>query len=216
MSFKIAMLGLPGAGKGTQSQKLSEEYGIPAVSMGGLLRAEEDAVIYHDDEEEENRDLYRLGDAVVRTQEPEGLPEYVETLGQRLENGEGPSTDTSTYFLEKRLNQPDCEDGYVIDGFPRWREQAEAMDDIDTLDAVVYLDVSEDEIYRRLAERGRGDDTEDAIARRIAWQAAGMEKVFDHYADSPVPVETVDADPSIDAVWEDVQKTVEQYARDAQ
>ncbi len=216
MSLNLAVLGLPGAGKGTQSQKISDRYDVPAVSMGDLLRAESDAVIRYDDDEEENRDLYRIGDAVARTQEPELLPDYLETIGQRLNNGEGPSTATSTYFLEQRLDQSDCEQGYVIDGFPRWQEQADAMDDIDTLDAIIYLDVSEDEIYRRLMERGRDDDTPDAIARRIEWQRDGLDDVLDHYSDSTVPVETIDADPSPDDVWADIYDTMEQYTGDTQ
>lgn len=232
--FNVALLGLPGAGKGTQAAKLSEKYDVPAIGMGDLLRAERDAVIHYDDDDMEERDLYFIVDGeeqqaatitdartyddagkVKRAETPdtrEQLPTHQETIGQRLDAGGGPSTATSAYFLEPRLNAPDCDDGYVLDGFPRKMEQAAAMDAIDDLDAVIYLDVSEEHIYERLGARGREDDTPEEIATRISWQRPGVHEVFYHYGQTDTPIETVNADQAIDAVWNEVRDVVEQYA----
>jgi adenylate kinase len=212
--MRLALLGLPGAGKTTQAANIADTYDIPDISMGDLLRDERDAIIhYSPDNTERDGDLYfdAVGD-VRRTAHPTVLPEYQETIGERLDRGEGPSATTAAYFLEDRLSEPDCEEGYAIDGFPRWREQAELMDGIDTLDMILYLDVSEDEIYDRLQDRGRDDDTEEAIQERIQWQRDGFEAVYDHYTDQKrPPITFIDADQSPDAVWQDIRHSIDSY-----
>jgi adenylate kinase len=76
-------------------------------------------------------------------------------------------------------------DGYVLDGFPRTLEQAREV----PFDTVVYLDVPEAELVRRLLARGRGDDTEDVIAERLREYERDTQPLIDHYRDILVPVD---------------------------
>ncbi|MDY6761843.1 MAG: nucleoside monophosphate kinase [Candidatus Nanohaloarchaea archaeon] len=211
--MNLVVLGLPGAGKGTQADNIAEEYGIPHISMGDILR--------------NNKDFETASG---------------KTVGEIIDGGDPVSTETTAELLAKRLGQPDAEDGFVLDGFPRFREQAEAMDEIADIDAILVLEVGEEEIYERLTKRRvcpdcgaqyhlvydppaedercdecgaeltqREDDTEEAIRERIRWQRDGLEEIRDYYADRDV-IEDIDGNQSIDAVWEDVQEVVDRYA----
>ncbi len=73
-------------------------------------------------------------------------------------------------MLSERISLPDAEDGFILDGFPRTLPQAEALDELlepDGLDAVVVLEVDEDELVSRMLSRGRSDDTEETIRTRL-------------------------------------------------
>lgn len=192
VGMKVAMLGLTGAGKGTQAEKIEETYDIPHISTGDLLR--------------DNLDQKLDGDGY-----PVKGDTYEETIGERLDEGKSIPTETMTYFLRDRLDEDDCADGYVLDGFPRWKEQAEIMDDLDDLDAVVYLRVDDEEVlYDRLLERGREDDDRETISERIEWQRPGVQDVYEHYRDhDTVELIELDGEGSIDEVWEDLQKRLE-------
>lgn len=213
MSLKLSILGLPGAGKGTQAKKLSETYDIPHISMGDILRG--------------NRD-YETADG--------------RTVNEIINAGESVPTETTAALLGKRVKQPDCENGFVIDGFPRFRENAEVMGDVADLDAILIINVDEEEIYARLTNRRicpdcgehyhlkfdppqedekcdecstglvqREDDTRERIAERIKWQREGLEEIRDFYKDTDMIVE-VDGNASIDEVWNRVQEAVRPYA----
>ncbi|MCK5771928.1 adenylate kinase [Algiphilus sp.] len=143
MSKRIVLLGAPGSGKGTQGALLMERHGIPQVSTGDLLRA-----------------------AVAAGSE----------LGQKakaaMDAGELVADEVVIGMIRERLNEPDAANGYILDGFPRSRPQAEALDELlvqlgKPLDRVVHLEVDEEEIVSRLLERGRADDTEDTIRNRM-------------------------------------------------
>lgn len=210
--MNLVILGLPGAGKGTQADRISETYGIPHVSMGDILRNNKD---------------YETSDG--------------RTVGEVIDAGDPVTTETTAELLSKRLSQPDASDGFVLDGFPRWEEQAEAMDDIEEIDAVLILDVDEEAIYERLTGRRicpecgsqyhlrydppeqegvcdecgeelvqREDDTRESIAERVEWQKEGLEEVRAYYSGRDV-IEEVDGNQSIEEVWEDVQNVVETY-----
>ncbi|MDY6773820.1 MAG: nucleoside monophosphate kinase [Candidatus Nanohaloarchaea archaeon] len=210
--MNLIVLGLPGAGKGTQADRISRKYGIPHVSMGDILRNNKDFVT-----------------------------ESGETVGEIIDSGNPVTTETSSTLLSKRLNQPDCSEGFVLDGFPRWKEQAEAMEDIAEIDAVLILNVSEEEIYERLTRRRvcpecgaqyhlkydppaedelcdecgaelvqREDDTREGIKERIEWQREGLEEIREFYRGRGL-IENIDGDQSIEEVWEDVQEVVEKY-----
>jgi adenylate kinase len=86
-------------------------------------------------------------------------------------------------------------DGYVLDGFPRTLGQTSAVG----FDAVVYLDVPEEELQRRMLARGRGDDTPDVIARRLREYAADTRPLIDHYREQGLLV-AVDGDRPPDAI----------------
>ncbi len=214
MSLKLAVLGLPGAGKGTQAGKLSEKYGIPHISMGDILRNNKDFVT-----------------------------ESGETVGEIIDAGNPVTAETCATLLSKRVDRPDCADGFVLDGFPRFEEQAEIMDDVIDVDAILLIEVDEDNILERLTKRRicpecdasyhlkydppeedercdecgtglvqREDDTEEKIQERIRWQRDGLEEVLAFFADDEdIPIETVNGNQSITAVWDDVQHVVEPY-----
>jgi adenylate kinase len=123
--MRIILLGMPGAGKGTQSRFLIERYGIPQVSTGDMLRAEIDA----------NTALGR-------------------EVRQYMDRGELVPDQLVIELVQQRVTRPDCARGFIVDGFPRTVAQAEALRDagID-IDFVVEVEVDDDEILRRMTGR---------------------------------------------------------------
>lgn len=122
---KLIMLGPPGAGKGTQAQRIAEEYGMPQVSTGDMLRAA-------------RRDGTELGREAAKY----------------MDAGELVPDDVVIGIVEERLTSSDAEEGFILDGFPRTREQAESLEEMSVeIDAVISLVVSEEEVVRRLSGR---------------------------------------------------------------
>ncbi|PXX90270.1 adenylate kinase [Marinobacter vulgaris] len=123
--MRIIMLGAPGAGKGTQAQFITERFGIPQISTGDMLRAAVKA-------ESE------LGKQVKQVMASGGLV----------------SDDIIIALIEERVKQPDCKNGFLLDGFPRTIPQAEALKNqgID-IDYVVEIAVEDEEIVSRLSGR---------------------------------------------------------------
>jgi adenylate kinase len=128
MGLKLIFLGAPGTGKGTQASVLAEKYGIPQISTGDILRK---AVA----------DGTELGKQAKAIMESGGLV----------------SDDIIIGLINERLAQPDCAPGYMLDGFPRTITQGESLDELlaesGGIDAVIYFDVAEDDIVRRLTSR---------------------------------------------------------------
>ncbi|GAK60177.1 adenylate kinase [Candidatus Vecturithrix granuli] len=127
--MRLILLGPPGAGKGTQAQKLSQNYQIPQISTGDILRQ---AVKDGTDTGKKAKAYMDRGDLV---------PDDV-ILG----------------IINDRIRAEDCQNGYIFDGFPRTVAQAEGLDvllqQLNTLlDAVVYIDVPDDEVVARLSGR---------------------------------------------------------------
>lgn len=121
----LILLGPPGAGKGTQAKELVEALEIPQVSTGDMLRD-------------------------ARRRETD--------LGQRaaeyMDAGELVPDEVVIGIVEERLDREDAREGFILDGFPRTREQAESLAEMDvSIDAVLSLQVSEDEVVRRLGGR---------------------------------------------------------------
>ncbi len=123
--MKLILLGGPGAGKGTQAEFLCRRFGIPKISTGDMLRA---AVAANTS----------LGRAAKKVMDSGGLVSDEIILG----------------LIEDRLKEPDCNDGYLFDGFPRTIPQADGLHEIGVrLDAVVEIAVDDEEIVRRLSGR---------------------------------------------------------------
>jgi len=123
--MRVILLGGPGAGKGTQANYIKERYNIPQISTGDMLRAAVKA----------------------------GTPLGVEAK-KVMDAGGLVSDDIILGLIDERLKQPDCENGYLFDGFPRTLAQADALKDQGIrIDAVVEIDVDDNEIIKRMSGR---------------------------------------------------------------
>lgn len=123
--MKLILLGAPGAGKGTQAQFIREKFGIPQISTGDMLRAAVKA----------------------------GTPLGVEAK-KVMDAGGLVSDEIIIGLVTDRLQQDDCRDGYLFDGFPRTLPQAEAMKLAGVaLDYVLEIDVADEEIIERMSGR---------------------------------------------------------------
>lgn len=123
--MRLMLLGCPGAGKGTQASLIREKYQIPQISTGDMLRA---AISAGTD----------LGKQVK----------------QIMDEGRLVSDDIMIQLVKERINQPDCQHGFLLDGFPRTIPQAEALRDNNIyLDYVIEIDVPDEELIKRLSGR---------------------------------------------------------------
>jgi len=118
------MLGPPGSGKGTQAAMLKDKLGIPAISTGSILRSEIAA----------GTDIGLKADGYIS-------------------RGELVPDDIILDIIERRFKQPDCEKGYILDGFPRTIAQAQALKERAEIDAVVVLNIRDDVIIKRMSGR---------------------------------------------------------------
>lgn len=172
--MRIVLLGPPGAGKGTQAVQLAEKLGVPQISTGELFR-------------ENITGGTKLG---LEAQKYLDAGDLV------------PSTLTNA-LVDDRLDHDDVAGGFILDGFPRTVEQAEALHDMLErrglkLDAVVEFRVPEEVLVSRLAARGRADDTEDVIRNRFRVYRDETAPLLDYYQNE---LKTVDAVGSLDEVF---------------
>ena len=186
--LNVLLFGPQGSGKGTQAKRISAEYGIPHVSTGDMFRA------------------------AIAKQTPFG-----QKVAPILAAGELVPDDLTIGLVRERLNEPDAERGFVLDGFPRNIAQAEALDDLLSelgrpLTAVLEFripdEVATERLLGRAAEEGRPDDTPEAIARRLAIYHRETAPLSDYYLSSGKLV-GVHADRSIDEVWDEIQRALE-------
>ena len=172
--MRIVLLGPPGAGKGTQAVKIAEKLGVPQISTGDLFR-------------------HNIG---------AGTPLGVEAK-KYLDAGDLVPASLTNALVDDRLNDPDVAEGFILDGFPRTVEQAEALHDMLErrnlkLDAVLEFRVPEEELVSRLAGRGRADDTEEVIRNRFRVYRDETAPLLDYYTHE---LKTVDAVGSLDEVF---------------
>ncbi|MGC4961953.1 adenylate kinase [Gordonia sp. DT218] len=164
--MRLVILGPPGAGKGTQAELLSEALGIPHISTGDLFRAN-----------------ISQGTAV-------GIE-----AKRYLDAGDLVPSEITVDMVRARVGEPDAAKGFILDGFPRSTEQADALKDIlaklDTsLDAVLSFRVDADVVVDRMLSRGRADDTEDVIRNRMAVYTKETAPLLEYYGEQ---VKTIDA-----------------------
>ncbi len=119
-------------------------------------------------------------------------------------------------IIAQRLEDPDCQAGYLLDGFPRTIAQAEALDAMlaeknTPLDVVLELRVEEEELFERLAGRGRGDDTPEVIRRRLVAYRKQTEPLLNYYTEKNLLV-TVDGLGSVEEVAGRVKGALDKIA----
>jgi adenylate kinase len=178
---RLLIVGPPGSGKGTQSARISESFGVPSIATGDIFR-------------QNVRDETELGLQVKAI----------------LDRGGFVSDDLTNELVADRLAQPDAAEGFLLDGYPRTVGQLRFLDERlaargAAVDAVIELVVDEDELVRRLLQRaeeqGRADDTEETIRHRQSLYANETAPLVAEYGARGL-VARVPATGSVDEVWE--------------
>ena len=177
--MNLILLGPPGAGKGTQAKRLEETYGIRQLSTGEMLR-----------------------EAVSSGSE----------LGQQakriMDAGELVPDSVMVQMISERVDQPDCRNGFILDGFPRTVAQAEALDAMLAdkglaIEHVIEFRVDEDamvaRILKRAAEEGRSDDNEETLRKRMDVYRRQTAPIIPYYSGKGA-LKTVDGMASMDDV----------------
>jgi len=187
--MRLVFLGPPGAGKGTQSARLTEYLSIPHLSTGDMLRK------------------------AIDEQSPVG-----QMVAEYLDSGRLVPDPVIIQVVGDRLRQSDCMPGCLFDGFPRTLGQAQALDEYLTslgtpLAGVLHLDVPEEELVKRLMQRGRGDDHPETIRRRFEQYKGLTAPLLEYYRQRHL-LQTVDASPSPDEVFERLKGVVDRLAEE--
>lgn len=205
--MKIVLLGAPGCGKGTQASRISERYNLPHISTGEIFR--------------EN---INSGTAL-------GLK-----IKQIIDGGNLCPDDITVEIVKERLSKPDCKKGYILDGFPRNLIQAKALEEFSSPDVIVNLHIDLDKIEKRITGRRncskcgnsfhtdfigettkcpicgglltiRKDDNPDSVKERLRVYKAQTEPLIEYY-NSLNKISTIDADKTIEGVFEQVVKVL--------
>ncbi|TGC08481.1 adenylate kinase [Methanolobus halotolerans] len=214
--MNIVLFGPPGAGKGTQAKELSQKYEIPHISTGDILRAN------------------------VREGTELGLK-----AKEYMDKGELVPDQVLIGLIKDRLEKPDCVKGYILDGYPRTIPQADALDDIlreisKPLDAVINIEVSDDEVVRRISGRRtcscgesyhqmfnppvqegvcdacseqlyqREDDREDVVKQRLAVYNEKTKPLINYYEKRDLLV-NIDGNGTVNEVFGAVSRVMDRY-----
>ncbi|HEX6922475.1 MAG TPA: adenylate kinase [Bacillales bacterium] len=212
--MNLILMGLPGAGKGTQAEKISGQFGVPHISTGDMFRA---AIKEQTELGKQAKSYMDAGDLV---------PDEV-TIG----------------IVRERLGKDDCQQGFLLDGFPRTTEQAEALENILSesgreLSCVLYIDVDEEELLERLSGRRicsncgatyhvvfnppkaegvcdkcggelyqREDDSEETVKNRLDVNKKQLQPMLDFYRERGY-LHTINGNRDIDAVFTDIRDLI--------
>ncbi len=165
----IILLGPPGAGKGTQAKILEDEKGLKQLSTGDMLRAE------------------------IAAASPLGVK-----VKNIMDGGGLVSDDIMIEMISNRIDQEDCQKGFILDGFPRTVPQAEALDKMladkkRNLDAVIQLVVDENALLARIEKRAaetaggpRADDNAEALKKRLSVYNEQTKPILPYYEDKKI------------------------------
>ncbi|AXI07614.1 adenylate kinase [Oceanobacillus sp. 143] len=210
--MNLILMGLPGAGKGTQAEKINDKYNIPHISTGDMFRL---SIKEGTDLGKKAKEYMDRGDLV---------PDEV-TIG----------------IVKERLSKDDCKNGFLLDGFPRTIAQAEALQQLlsdlgESIDYVLHVDVPEEKLVERLTGRRicptcgtayhiefnppkvegicdkdgsqliqRDDDKAETVKRRLAVNIEQTKPLLDFYQEKGYLV-TVNGNQEIDDVFKDIQQ----------
>ncbi len=185
--MRIVFIGPPGAGKGTQAERMIEKYKLAHLSTGDMLRAARDA----------------------QTEVGKKADEY-------MSSGQLVPDEIIVGVIQERLGQADCEGGYLLDGFPRTIAQAEALDKMladkgTPLDVVLELKVPEEELFTRLAGRGRADDTPEVIKQRLVAYRDQTSPLLDYYGKAAL-LKSIDGLGTVEDIFDRVQAILDPMA----
>ena len=209
--MNLILLGMPGAGKGTQAEIIQREQGIANVSTGAMMR-------------EISRAETDLG---------KKIQEYLST-------GKLVPDDIIIQMLVERISQSDCENGFLLDGFPRNLDQAKALDEAKVeINLILFLKISEKEIIERMSGRRvhlpsgrsyhiahnppkvegkddltgetliqREDDHPDVIKKRLEVYYDETEPLLSFYRQKDISFYEIDASKTLEEVTEDIRKVI--------
>lgn len=208
--MNLVLMGLPGAGKGTQAVSIVEAFHIPHISTGDMFRS------------------------AIKTGTPLGIEAKT-----YMDKGELVPDQVTTGIVNERLAQDDCKQGFLLDGFPRTKTQAASLEDIlaeqnRQIDHVIYVDVSREKLIKRLAGRRmskstgkiyhvkfnppkvegicditgeelyqRPDDHEDTVAKRLDVNMKEQQSLIDFYEKLGY-LRKVNGEQAIEQVFEDI------------
>lgn len=183
--MNLILFGPPGAGKGTQAEKLVNHFDLPHLSTGNIFRAN------------------------IKNETP--LGKKVKSI---LDSGELVPDETVVELVADELDKEKYDGGVIFDGFPRTVGQAKALDEYleengKKVDAFVTLDVPEEELINRILSRGEGrsDDTPEKVKTRLEVYRNETEPVLNYYRNQGV-VEEVDGVGDVDEIFERIKKAV--------
>jgi adenylate kinase len=187
----ILLLGPQGSGKGTQAKRIEAEYGIPHIATGDMLRR-----------------------AIAQETE---LGRQVEPI---VSSGRLVPDELMIELIRERLGEPDTEEGFILDGFPRTPAQADALDtmlsEIGRELSIVFEfqlpdEIATERLRRRCELEGRADDTPEAIARRLALYHEQTEPLVEHYRLQGNLV-GIHGDRTMNEVFSEIQQALDQVA----
>jgi adenylate kinase len=188
--FNLILFGPPGSGKGTQSLTIAQSYQLHHVSTGDLLRDE------------------------VANQTPLGVE-----AKKYMDQGMLVPDEVVIGMISSKIDEMPDARGFIFDGFPRTKAQAEALDKLlefknTQIDLVLALDVPEAELIKRLVGRGatsgRSDDNEEVAVKRIKEYHLKTEPVAGHYA-AQHKLERIKGDNTIDETFKQLSKHIDKY-----
>lgn len=172
--MKVLLIGPQGSGKSTQAELLAKHLGVPKITMGDIFRQ------------------------IASSSTEEG-----QRIKQILDSGQLVDDQTTAELVKERVNQEDAKSGFVMDGYPRTKEQANIFEP--DFDKVIYLNVPREEVVNRLIQRGRTDDTAELINKRLDLYYQQTESLLDHYRQKWTLAE-INGLGSIEKIQEEIKK----------
>lgn len=175
--MKILLIGPQGSGKSTQAKLLAKHLNILVISTGEIFRK--------------------------LSQENFGFGQIIRTI---LDEGRLVDDKITYKIVKERLSQPDYQQGFIVDGYPRTLEQMKLFDP--EFDTVIYLDVPEKEVIKRLMGRGRKDDTPESIKMRLDLYYKQTEPLLSYYRNLGI-LKEIDGTGSVEKIQDEIRKHFE-------